>query len=196
MSWRKVFLLLIISTLLRGANLFAQTEQFHLTAPIPLDPGDEWVYRSSLDIKGHHLSALYVIKCFSKDHFRIAMVSELGIKLLDIAYRKGEFIEHYVMEELQRPILLKGIRDDMLILLKVDMGAKVRSSQGGYKIRSGRLKYHYDADGKLEKIVKRKLFLVEKKFIFIHHVEHPVPEKIVEEVPLVKMKHTMKLLKQ
>src|SRR5690554_7395910 len=51
------------------------------------------------------------------DHHRIVMTTELGNKLLDLQFKNDVFTENFVIEELDRKMILNVLKADFRLLL-------------------------------------------------------------------------------
>jgi hypothetical protein len=85
----------------------------------PIEFGEQsMLFKSGIDIYGRHLSGLVLIKPLpGRDGFRIVLLSELGLNLLDMVYKKGEFSVVSVKEFLDRKMVLKALQHDFRTLL-------------------------------------------------------------------------------
>ncbi|MCB9426282.1 MAG: hypothetical protein H6584_04555 [Flavobacteriales bacterium] len=84
------------------------------------DSQTDYVYKSNIKVYGHDLSGLMIIKKTSDVTHRLVFTTEFGNKLLDLEFSKGEMIVNYVVEELNKKILLNTLKKDFLVLLQQD----------------------------------------------------------------------------
>lgn len=198
MILRKIFLVLIYSLFFFSVTISVEAQKGvgDLSAPIGCKAGDELVYKSSMDYGSKHFSALYIIKCFSSEHFRVVLMTEMGVKLLDLEYESGDFLLHYVMPELNRKVVIKGIQDDFRILFDKPKYRKMRKYGTGYKVRSGGLRYYLNANGHYEKIVKRRFFVSLKFFELAYEEKEMTLHTLSSAVPAINLQQSMKRIKQ
>ena len=123
--FRTLFLPLIISLLLcscspagkLGSMETAETGSIHRFAPLG-SISNPMLFKASIGISGDHYSGLFLIKRIPDDStIRILFLSELGLNMLDLAYRDDEFRVVSVQEFLNKPPLLKTLQNDFRTLL-------------------------------------------------------------------------------
>jgi len=76
------------------------------------------LFRASVDVFGRHFSGLVLVKPMDlPEQYRILFISELGLSLLDMEYRDGEFSVVSVQEFLNRRRVLGALQQDFHALL-------------------------------------------------------------------------------
>ena len=85
---------------------------------IPLQTEKSIVFRTKMDFSNKHFSGLLVLKPAGKD-CRIALITELGMKIFDVEFVGGKFIKHFALEGLDKKIILGTIRRDLQLLLQI-----------------------------------------------------------------------------
>lgn len=81
------------------------------------NPEIDYVYKAKIEAYGRHFGGILIVKKMEADHHRIVMTTEMGNKLLDLQYRNGVFTENFVIEELNRKMILKVLKADFRLLL-------------------------------------------------------------------------------
>ncbi len=158
---RTWFSLLIISLLFSWASISAAHHSSKIReadsipgkfAPlIPLE--DALLYKAGLDVLGDYYSGLVLIKELREDSaIHVVFLNELGLTLLDLAYRKDEFEVQSVQDFLNRSSILKTLQKDFRCLL-LDLSLiekfKVKSEDDGvtetlkFRHKSQRYTYSY-----------------------------------------------------
>ena len=98
------------------ALLPAATEISCQADPPVLAPSS--LYQASIDVTGHHLSGLLVIKAMDDGTWRAVFTNEAGIKFIDLGLQEdGTVTVHHVVRQLNRkPVLITLGKDFALII--------------------------------------------------------------------------------
>ena len=120
----------------------------------PLIPLEEsLLFKAGLNVLGDYYSGLVLIKDVKEDSaIHVVFLNELGLTLLDLAYRKDEFEVQSVQDFLNRSSILKTLQKDFRCLL-LDLSLiekfKVKSEDDGvteslkFRHKSQRYTYSY-----------------------------------------------------
>lgn len=120
----------------------------------PLIPLEETLlFKAGLNVLGDYYSGLVLIKDIKEDSaIHVVFLNELGLTLLDLAYRKDEFEVQSVQDFLNRSSILKTLKKDFRCLL-LDLSLiekfKVKSEDDGvteslkFRHKSQRYTYSY-----------------------------------------------------
>ncbi len=157
---RRLFSLLIISIGIPFFNAQAITgnkaefeipgEELNRFAPLaPLE--ETLLFKAAIRIFGDYYSGLVLIKPMPADSaIHVVFLSELGLNLMDLAYRNDEFTVVSVQDFLNRRSILSTLQDDfrcLLLDLSLIEDYSLRSSKDGVsemlKFRHKRQRYLY-----------------------------------------------------
>ncbi len=122
----------------------------------------EAVFRVSIDLYSHYYSGIFVIKKESGEKYRLVLMSEVGMTLLDMDFSSENYHVNYCIKPLQKKSLLKLLVKDFLLLTttpgneKVLSVKKVGENQYLIKNNSGRNYYFFENEG-LVKIISNSL---------------------------------------
>jgi hypothetical protein len=79
---------------------------------------DRYLYQASVNVMGHNLSGLMIIKPYSLEHHRLFFLTKTGIKILDMELLENDgFILHYCLESLKRRTLIRTLKNDIRLML-------------------------------------------------------------------------------
>jgi len=81
------------------------------------NPEIDYVYKAKIEAYGRNFGGILIIKKMEENHHRIVMTTELGNKLLDLQFKNGVFTKNFVVEELDRKMILKVLKADFRLLL-------------------------------------------------------------------------------
>ncbi len=108
------------------------------------------LFTASADMYGYHVSGLMVVSAMASGGHRVVMMTEFGLKMLDMEFGTGgSFTLHYCMEALDRKVITAMLKKDfrMLTAPATDMaGVKVmsdrRSGETVLKVPVGGQRYY------------------------------------------------------
>ena len=80
--------------------------------------GLDYVYKAKLDIYGNYFGGILIIKKMGADSHRVVFTTEFGNKLFDFLYEGDTFTKNYVVEDLDRKLIINTLKRDFQILLK------------------------------------------------------------------------------
>lgn len=82
------------------------------------NPETDYVYKASISVYGNNLGGIYIAKRINENTHRIAFTTEFGNKLFDFTISDTEFKVNYIIEALDRKIILNTLKKDFRLLLK------------------------------------------------------------------------------
>ena len=83
------------------------------------------LYHAHVDVIGKHLSGLLLFKTMSDSSTRIVFSNEMGIKYFDFAFAlDGKFTVHYILERMNRKVVLSTLRNDFQLILMQNLDYK------------------------------------------------------------------------
>lgn len=84
------------------------------------NPEIDYVYKAQIEVYGNKLGGIFVAKKISDSTHRVVFTTEFGNKLMDFELSDKEFKVNYIIEQLDRKIILNTLEEDFRLLLKVD----------------------------------------------------------------------------
>ncbi|MDO4880926.1 MAG: hypothetical protein Q3983_06570 [Capnocytophaga sp.] len=78
----------------------------------------EYLYRAKLDVYGHHLNGLFILKKLTNNQYRLVLTTDFGNTLLDFSYINNQLKVNYIQEDLNRKIIIKTLSNSFAKLLQ------------------------------------------------------------------------------
>lgn len=164
---RSQILFLIISSFLFGSCAVKTVEGFeqkqpvvkNYTVPYFSDPKTDYVYKAHISIYGKDFGGIFIAKKINDTLYRTAFTTEFGNKLFDFEITDNSFKVNYILEELDRKIIINTLKRDFMLLLKRNHEVKEEyvSPEGTvYKCDAGKRSNYLFLDkttGRLYKLV-------------------------------------------
>ena len=83
------------------------------------NPETDYVYKAHITVYGNSLGGVFIAKRMNDSIHRVVFTTEFGNKLLDFELSEKSFKVNYILEDLNRKIIINTLRDDFRLLLKV-----------------------------------------------------------------------------
>lgn len=76
------------------------------------------LYKAEIDVVGHHLSGLLLIKPLPDSSIRMVFSNEMGFKFFDFEFKKnGDFNTLYVIKQMDKKPVIKTLKKDFELIL-------------------------------------------------------------------------------
>ena len=82
------------------------------------DPAIDYVDKTNISVYGKSMSGIFIAKKINDTIHRVVFTTEFGNKLLDFEIGEAEFKINSIVDELNRKLLIKTLRDDFRLLLR------------------------------------------------------------------------------
>ena len=160
-------LLILISCCLLGVSCTSVrkttgTENMSFPAsktPVFNEGMTEAVFRGGMDLYGKYFSGIFALKMESEEKYRMVMMSEVGMTLLDMTYTANDFQLNYCIEPLQKKALLKLIYHDFLLLTIVPkpdrIKRKVKKTEFVFFRNKDCRDFYYFKEGQMVEIISK-----------------------------------------
>lgn len=76
------------------------------------------LYKAEIDVTGHHLSGLLLVKKLPDSSIRMVFSNEMGFKFFDFEFKQnGDFNALYVVKQMDKKPVIKTLRKDFELIL-------------------------------------------------------------------------------
>lgn len=82
------------------------------------DPSTDYIYKAHISVYGNDFGGIFIAKRIDDVSHRVAFTTEFGNKLFDFTITDTDFKVNYILEELDRKIILNTLKKDFMLLLK------------------------------------------------------------------------------
>ncbi len=134
------------------------------------NPEIDYVYKAQIEVYGNKLGGIFVAKKISDSIHRVVFTTEFGNKLMDFELSDKDFKVNYIIEQLDRKIILNTLEEDFRLLLKVNHQinqAYENSLSNVYKSKNDKRFIYFFAskiDDKLTKLISTSKY--KEKVVF------------------------------
>jgi len=84
------------------------------------NPETDYVYKAHIEIYGNPLGGIFITKKINDTTHRVVFTTELGNTLFDFELSDTSFKVNYVVEDLDRKIIINTLKEDFRLLLKTN----------------------------------------------------------------------------
>ena len=84
------------------------------------NPETDYVYKAHIEVYGNQLSGIFIAKRLNDTVHRVVFTTDFGNTLLDFELSETDFKVNYIVEDLDRKIIVNTLRDDFRLLLKTN----------------------------------------------------------------------------
>jgi hypothetical protein len=81
------------------------------------DASIDYIYKASIDVYDKHFGGLLIIKKIKNNTHRVAFTTEMGNKLFDFTFTEDNFKVNFILEELNKKILINMLKKDFKVLV-------------------------------------------------------------------------------
>ena len=94
-----------------------EVSQIEVENPYFSDIDTDYVYKAKIDIYGKNFGGILIIKKIEDNSHRVVFTTEFGNKLFDFLYVEDTVIKNFVIEELDKKLIVNTLQNDFKILV-------------------------------------------------------------------------------
>ena len=121
------------------------------------DPSLDYVYKTHIEIYGNKMGGIFIAKRVNDSIHRMVLTTDFGNKLLDFEISENSFKVNFIIDNLDKKIIINTLRDDFRTLLQVN--SKVfktykRNNEVIFQTENNAYYYFDEVSRNLTKIIK------------------------------------------
>lgn len=165
-----------------------------IEVPYFSNPEIDYVYKANISVYGNELTGIFIAKKINETTHRIVFTTEFGNKLMDFEISETDFKVNFILEELDRKILINTLEEDFRLLLKKEYVIQEQhqnESHDIYKSADGnRDNYLFFSkkNHQLEKIIRSSK--TKEKFMLIFSTENNI---FAERIQIIHQNISLKI---
>lgn len=98
------------------------------------NPETDYVYKAHIEVYGNDLSGIFVVKKLNDSVHRVVLTTDFGNKLLDFELSEKDFKVNYIVDDLNKKIVINTLKKDFVLLLKTNHKIEEVFENEEYKI--------------------------------------------------------------
>jgi hypothetical protein len=106
----------------------------------------DYLYKAKIDVYGRYFGGILIVKKVGAESHRVVFTTEFGSKIFDFLYEGDTFTVNYIVEELNRKILVNTLQKDFKLLIseKIQVNEQfVSDAQQVYKSEANKRDAYY-----------------------------------------------------
>lgn len=81
------------------------------------DNKSDYIYKAKINVYGNNFGGILIIKKIEDKSHRVVLTTEFGNKLFDFLFEDDRIIKNYIIEELDKKIIVKTLQKDFKLLI-------------------------------------------------------------------------------
>lgn len=121
------------------------------------DPSLDYVYKTHIEIYGNKMGGIFVAKRINDSIHRMVLTTDFGNKLLDFEISENSFKVNFIIDNLDKKIIINTLRDDFRTLLQVNnkvFKTYQKNSEIIYQTENNQYYFVDEVSNSLTKIIK------------------------------------------
>ena len=128
-------------------------------SPYFSNPEIDYVYKANINVYGNELSGIFIAKKINDTTHRVVFTTEFGNKLLDFEISETDFKVNFIVDDLNKKILITTLKNDFRLILRSEYFIKEQFENETSKVLKSKEGKNFNylfinkSDEKLYKIV-------------------------------------------
>jgi hypothetical protein len=170
------FLLISICLFVVGCKSYPRKSNFiksetigNIHNPYFANPDQDYVYKANIEVYNKSFGGIFIVKKIEDQNHRIVFTTEMGNKLFDFSFNKDDFKVNYILEEMNKKLLINILKKDFKILITENLQVNKTYSLNSEIIKEttvGDKTYYYFESPKVYKIVRANTRKEKVRFLF------------------------------
>ncbi|RYJ43744.1 hypothetical protein [Flavobacterium beibuense] len=98
------------------------------------DKATDYVYKAHISIYGKDFGGIFIAKKINDSIYRTAFTTEFGNKLFDFEISDNSFKVNYILEEMDKKIIVNTLKRDFMLLLKQEHSYDNKYESSGFEV--------------------------------------------------------------
>jgi len=148
------YLLISLLFLLASCASYQQRNNFEvleisdkvITNPYFSDVAKDYVYKANIVFYDKSFGGLFIVKKIEENHHRVVFTTEMGAKIFDFSFHYNEFKVNYILDEMDKKILLNILEKDFRVLVREKEKTITKSIKNNSELLETKIvskKYYY-----------------------------------------------------
>lgn len=195
----KLFLIISLSILTLSCSSYPKKNNFKPSEnlgdvfnPYFSNPNKDYAYKASIEVYGRHLGGIFIVKKMGDQHHRIVFTTEMGNKLFDFSFNKDHFKVNYILDELNKKILINILKNDFKVLITEHLPTKETYMLNNETIKKAYIDnkiYYYFGNPEVYKIIRTNQRKEKVRFLFTE-----INDNIVQQIDIIHLNIKLKIV--
>lgn len=131
----------------------------NLQNPYFSNPNQDYVYKANIEVYDKTFGGIFIVKKLADQNHRVVFTTEMGNKLFDFSFANNDFKVNYIIDELNKKILINILKKDFKVLISNPLEIVSGYQSNNHEIfeaKIGSKSHYYYYSNHLDKIVRTK----------------------------------------
>lgn len=170
------YLLISICFIFFGCASFPKKNNFapivvtsNIINPYFANPNQDYIYKANIEVYDNAFGGIFIVKKIGDQHHRIVFTTEMGNKLFDFTFNKDDFTVNYILDDLNKKILINVLKKDFKVLITEHLIAEknyVITDEIIKKTSLDNKTYYYFESPEITKIIRANSHKEKVRFLF------------------------------
>lgn len=154
----------------------------------------DYIYKANIEVYDNSFGGIFIVKKLGEQQHRIVFTTEMGNKLFDFSFNKDDFKVNFILEDLDKKILINILRKDFKVLITENLTTKEAYSLGEESVKKTSLDkktYYYFENPLISKIIRTNSRKEKVRFLFTE-INDNIAEHIEIRHSNIKLKINLK----
>ena len=132
-------------------------------------PSQDYIYKANIEVYDNTFGGIFIVKKIGEQQHRIVFTTEMGNKLFDFTFNKDAFTVNYILDDLNKKILINILKKDFKVLITENPKTKNTfkgNNQDVFETNIQGNKYYYFKKDYLFKIIRANRSKEKVRFLF------------------------------
>lgn len=151
--------------------------------PYFANPDQDYVYKANIEIYDNMFGGIFIVKKLGEQNHRIVFTTEMGNKLFDFSFNKDHFKVNFILEDLNKKILINILKRDFKVLITENLNAIESYASDGQTITKSNLDkktYYYFTGENISKIIRANNRKEKVRFLFSE-----ISDNIAQQIQII-----------
>jgi hypothetical protein len=94
------------------------------------DVEKDYVYKAKIKVYDNNFGGIFIVKKIDESNHRVVFTTEMGSKIFDFSFKKDSFKVNYILDELDKKILINILEKDFRVLVREHQDIISKSEKG------------------------------------------------------------------
>ncbi len=154
----------------------------------------DYIYKANIEVYDNTFGGLFIVKKIAEQHHRIVFTTEMGNKLFDFTFNNEDFKVNYILEDLDKKILINILKKDFRVLITENLKTTKAYALTKETIKKTSLNnkdYYYFENPEISKVIRVNNGKEKVRFLF-SEINDNIAQKIVILHSNIKLKINLK----
>lgn len=129
----------------------------------------DYIYKANIEVYDNTFGGIFIVKKLGEQQHRIVFTTEMGNKLFDFSFNKDQFKVNYILEDLDKKILINILKKDFKVLITENLKTEETYSFHSETIKKTKLSnktYYYFETPELSQVIRANNQKEKVRFLF------------------------------